>query len=898
MGTSSHHSLEQLAGGVHSTSPAPAEADRLLDMLYELEALREQLALEAHSAAQTRLELANARHRYFELYEVAPVAYLNVDADLRIRRVNLTASLLFEIERRALSKMALGELFEAAAVEQIRRASATVLAEDEAVTLRHLPARTLDKELKVIVTSADDSVLLAVLEDAPDVATEERERTRNAELQTILDAVGAGIVTVDHRGRILSCNLSAVSLFERPAEQLLGLPLVRLVPELGSVPKLGHYELTAHVGTRRVPVEVSVTAVARSPAVLAVALSDISERRQGQRERNEALLRFNQIAEHITDAFYVAVASSGESLYVSPAFARLYGRPLVAHHGEPWPRLRWVHEDDRPRVSAGVQELWSGGSFDIEYRVVHPDGDVRILHDRAFMLPDERRVTGIVRDVTHERAIEEGLRQAQRLEAMGTLASGVAHDFNNLLMGLGGCVQLARTRLEPEHAAQGYLRRASEAIMRGANLTRQILRIGETGRSPEGTVVLDDVLSRLRDVLKSVLGDAVSLIMSLGAAQRHIAAEPADIEQILLNLVTNARDAMPRGGTLSIITTVVGTDVILDVDDTGAGMSPQVQARVFEPFFTTKDETRGTGLGLATVFALVRRLRGSVTLESEIGRGTLVRTRFPLVEPRVDVRPPDSSYPPSGGGTVLIVDDDPLVRLTVETHLETLGYRMLVASSAEEAIEICEDPAINIDVMVSDVMMPGMLGPQLFETLRKRNKKFPVVYMSAHPQEVLMRQGHLAENSRVLAKPFDAGALGEALELALADDRAARGSVSRRLFVIDDDLDIAEGLKESLELEGHTVGIATSAAEALRVVPEFRPNVVFCDVALGAGADGFELTAALRRDPRVADTTFIGLTGFQSSEVKEQARQAGMLRVLTKPIGTDRLLEMLKSVPV
>jgi len=410
MAVSSEQSAHSVLGGVHSTSPASPEADRLLDMLYELESLREELALQVHAEKQAKRELASIRNRYFEIYEVAPVGYLNVDADLRILRANLTACVLFEVERRALSRMTLEDLFQAPGVEELRNAAHTVLVKDEPITLRHLGARKVDKKLRVSLSRADESVLVAVVEDGPDLRAEERVRTRDAELQTILDAVGTAIMTVDDSGRIRTCNLGAVALFDRIPERLVGTSLVLLVPELGKAPRLGHHELTAIVGTRRVPVEVRVTLGAPPPARFVVALSDISEQRQGQRERNEALLRFNQIAEHITDAFYVSVASSGESLYVSPAFSRLYGRPLVAHQAEPWPRLRWIHEDDRPRVSEAVQELWAGGSFDIEYRVAHPNGDVRILHDRAFMLPDERRVTGIVRDVTHERTLEEGLR--------------------------------------------------------------------------------------------------------------------------------------------------------------------------------------------------------------------------------------------------------------------------------------------------------------------------------------------------------------------------------------------------------------------------------------------------------------------------------------------------------
>jgi CheY-like chemotaxis protein len=363
-----------------------------------------------------------------------------------------------------------------------------------------------------------------------------------------------------------------------------------------------------------------------------------------------------------------------------------------------------------------------------------------------------------------------------------------------------------------------------------------------------------------------------------------------------MNLATNARDAMPKGGRLTLRTVLQQNSVSLECLDNGVGMSNAVRARLFEPFFTTKGVGKGTGLGLATVFALVRRIGGTVHVESEIGHGTCFRMTFPLVEPTAEQRSPESVPPPASGATVLMADDDPLVRLTVEHHLAALGYRVLVASSTHEAIEVCEDDSLRIDLMLTDVMMPEMLGTELARVLASRNKKFPVVYMSAHAKEELVSTGRLPQGARLLAKPFDANTLSEALTAALEEARVNRENARHRIFVIDDNRDIAEGLQEILRLRGHTVEIAVSADEALGNVPAFRPHVVLCDVALGGRMDGFELTRTLRHDPRLAETLFIAVTGFQSSECQEQATEAGMHRVLTKPVVTDKLVRILKEL--
>ena len=580
-------------------------------------------------------------------------------------------------------------------------------------------------------------------------------------------------------------------------------------------------------------------------------------------------------------------------LYASAAFAGIYGRPLVAHEHTPWPRLDWVHFEDRLLVSDAADAARDGAPYDLEYRIVLPSGELRTIRDRAIVTPDRDRVTGVLRDVTRERELAEELRKSQRLEAMGTLASGVAHDFNNLLMGIGGCVQLALRRLEPADPASGYLKRAADAILRGANLTKQTLRIGETRRLTDGQVALDDVVFGARDLVESLVGERIAVSIVGQAPQVRVNAEAGDIEQILVNLATNARDAMPAGGTLTLSTELDHNQVLLSVRDNGSGMSAAVKARVFEPFFTTKRAGKGTGLGLATVFALARRLGGSVGLESTEGVGTTISIAFPIAKRPSQLPAPLSRPPRSGTETILLVDDDPLVRLTVENYLEALGYRALSAANAEEAIGYCEDANLAIDLMITDIMMPDMLGSELSREIEQRKKTFSAIYMSAHPRDELVRDGHIEPEALLLSKPFDANALGEAIATALEQKRRVPFGQGRRTLVIDDDPDIADGLGELLELEQFEVRVAHGAETALALAGDFQPQIVMCDVELGSGMNGYELGIALRRIPGLADTYFIALSGHTPSDIREQALEAGYARVLGKPLDLETLRRVL-----
>jgi PAS domain S-box-containing protein len=870
-------------------------ADRMLELIHELEGHRAELSEQAQRCRQSRSELAATRDRYCEVYDDTPLGYLSLDRTGRVTRANRTALSLLGVERLELVGSRFDQLLVPQDAERLR-----VLVEDTlagagrqslSVAFTHRIS-TRRRARVILVKTGGQTVHVSLREDQEPALPPE---SLSAEVLAVWDTLTDAVVTLDAQHRVRACNSAAVRLFGRPREALIGTPIASFIPSLPRQATSERIELFARTSDRKttIPVEVAVTELAGSEGRLVAVISDQSERRHGLAEQNEAVLRFNQMVEHLEDAFYVA-AVDGRSIYASPAFTTIFGRPLVALESEPWPRLGWVHPDDRDAVMDAAERLFHGDDFDMEYRVVHAGGETRLVHDRAFLMAGSQRITGIVRDVTEERRLAEELKKAQRLEAMGTLASGVAHDFNNLLMGIGGCVQLALRRTDAADPSHGYLTRAADAILRGANLTKQILRIGDTRRMTEGQVEIDNAICGARELIASLLGDSVELLLDTQAAGVRVVAEAADIEQILLNLVGNARDAMPKGGTLTLSTEVADDVVTFAVSDTGVGMSASVKARVFEPFFTTKRSDKGTGLGLATVFALVRRLGGTVALESSEGQGTTVFVGLPIARRASQIPIVASAATQSGGETVLVVDDDPLVRLTVENHLEALGYRALVASNAEEAIGFVEDENLDIDLLVTDVMMPGMLGPDLVEDLVQRGQALPTLYMSAHSRAELVNLNRLEPNARLLAKPFDASALGEALATVFDDARSVASGVRRRTLLVDDDRDTTDVLTELLELEGHEVRAANTPAEATTLALEFEPDVVLCDLDLKADKTGYELTRELRRDARLRKTTFVALTGYSAQEVRAQARNSGFARVLAKPLDLPKLRRLLR----
>ena len=381
---------------------------------------------------------------------------------------------------------------------------------------------------------------------------------------------------------------------------------------------------------------------------------------------------------------------------------------------------------------------------------------------------------GLVRDVTERRRLEEALRQSQKMEALGRVAGGVAHDFNNLLTVILGSTDLLDRRLDGQDPNGPVVAQISGAAERAAALTGQLLAFSRRQVLRPAVVDLGASVQRGAEMLRRLIGEDVTLGLEVAPVPLPIRADPVQLEQVLLNLAINARDAMPGGGTLTLRVLADAGRACLEVEDTGEGMDPATLEHVFEPFYTTKDPGRGTGLGLATVYGIVTQSGGEIAVESHPGRGSTFRVKLPLAEGATEVRPEPPGPPaipaPAARETLLVAEDDEAVRRLVQEILEEAGYRVLAADTGEVALALAAAHDGAVDLLVSDVVMPGMRGPDLAARLAEARPGIPVVLMSGYADHDLALG---AGTPAFLAKPFTPEALLETVARALAGRRRA-----------------------------------------------------------------------------------------------------------------------------
>jgi two-component system cell cycle sensor histidine kinase/response regulator CckA len=404
----------------------------------------------------------------------------------------------------------------------------------------------------------------------------------------------------------------------------------------------------------------------------------------------------------------------------------------------------------------------------------HPATTIGQLRQRIADL--EASAAGITQDVTERHTLEEQYRQAQKMEAVGRLAGGVAHDFNNLLTVILGYCELLLADLDPGDPRRADTAEIQKAGTRAAGLTRQLLAFSRKQIVEPTPLDLNAVIIDIRPMLGRLIREDVKVMLGLRPELASVTADRGQVEQIVMNLAVNAQDAMPRGGTLTLETANIelgehyarshlgvepGQYVVLTVTDTGTGITPQVRARLFEPFFTTKEVGRGTGLGLATVHAIVTRSRGSVSVDSEVGKGTSFKVYLPRADAAelVAEAPSLTARLHTGTETVLVVEDADGLRELTRRLLQRLGYTVLVAESAEEAFQLFEsNPSIH--VVLTDVVMPGGSGPDLTSKLVERRPGLKVIYMSGYTDEAIVQHGVLKPGIAFLHKPFTSEALG------------------------------------------------------------------------------------------------------------------------------------------
>lgn len=524
-------------------------------------------------------------------------------------------------------------------------------------------------------------------------------------------------------------------------------------------------------------------------------IADITDYKHAQQALQESEQRFRQLAENIQEVFWVLSPRDGRLLYVSPAYEKIFERTCGSLYAQPQSLLEMIHPADRDRAAL----LLSGEGDTVreeEYRLVRPDGSFRWICASTFPVRNEAgeiyRVVGVARDITDRKLAEDQLRHAQKMEAVGTLASGVAHDFNNLLTAILGYASLARKTLHKSHPAHQSLEMVENAIQQASGVAKALLTFSHKTATEKHTVNLRDVVTESLRLLRRVLPASIEIVDDLPAnLDLWVNADANQIQQVLMNLAVNARDAMPNGGRLRIALRrapaapprsgrpriPARSRAVIVVEDTGAGMTEEVRSRVFEPFFTTKPRGQGTGLGMSIVHGIIADHQGRIRIDSEPEHGTRVTITLPQsAAPEEPVSRSAEQRPRRGHGElILVVEDDDQIRSIVTSSLRSQGYQVVQASNGTEALEVFEDHEGEIRLLVLDVDLPRMSGLTYLEKIRGLGLDLPAVLVTGSIDAGGNQPA--GDNTRLLRKPFRMSELATVVAQLLA--KSARKEEAR-----------------------------------------------------------------------------------------------------------------------
>lgn len=503
---------------------------------------------------------------------------------------------------------------------------------------------------------------------------------------------------------------------------------------------------------------------------------DIARRKRAESEALESKQRLSQALTAARAGAWEWDIATNRAIWSEENYLILGLDPEM---GEPthetW--LQCIHPEDRVSVEAEItQAVETGSDLNIEFRIVRPDGAVHWINSVGRLIFDDRgeptAMYGIQIDITGRKRLEEQLWQAQKMQTIGQLAGGVAHDFNNILTIIGGSCEVILKKLSSDDPLRRDIEPIWQAQERAASLTLQLLAFSRKQVLQPRVLNLNTVLADLNKMIHRLIGEDIELIIRPGQDLGLVRADPVHIEQVIVNLAINGRDAMPYGGKLTLETANVildevyarqhvevtsGPYVMLAVTDTGSGMDAATQAHIFEPFFTTKEPGKGTGLGLSTVHGIVNQSGGHIWVYSELGQGTVFKVYLPLIEAAVEPGPRQPVQGEIGRGTetVLVVEDEALVRDLVKNILQLSGYSVLEAEQGTEAIEVAREYTEPIHLLLTDIVLPGeMSGPEIAQYLTSRYPDLKVLYMSGYTNNAIVHHGVLDSEVTFLQKPF------------------------------------------------------------------------------------------------------------------------------------------------
>ncbi|MFI5180978.1 MAG: PAS domain S-box protein [Thermoanaerobaculia bacterium] len=757
------------------------------------------MAVERKTAAEA---LRASERRYRLLFERIPAGVYRISLDGQILDCNDAYLKIFGFASR---EEALAIKTPSLYVDpQDRRRLIDRLLSEKAVTDVELKVRKTSGELIWVLASemllpginGTDSILEGTLIDITERkrAAEALRHSRET-MKELLDANPDPTLLTDRNGAILACNRVMAARLGKSFSEIIGSPVLDLLPP--GTARVRGLRMEEAVRTRKtvrfrderaghtfdntfVPIPDRTGSVTQ----LAIFGRDVTDLVRAEAELAKSELYYRSLIENAVDI--TAVLSPGGLVrYASPSTERVLGYPAEERVGRNIFEL--IHPEDRPEAERWFRRSFEGESHlrYFELRFQHRDGSWRTLSAIGNALPPETGVRGLIlnaRDITDRQQLEGKLRQAQKMEAVGRLAGGVAHDFNNLLTVIQGYGELLSASLSEDPARQEQMAEIVKAADRAATLTRQLLAFSRRQALEIRLFDLGTVVSETEKMLRRLIGEDIELVVGTPGEPALVKADPGQIEQVLMNLAVNSRDAMPAGGRLNVQVSEVhlgealaaspepvpaGRYVVLMVGDDGMGMDAETLAHVFEPFFTTKEKGKGTGLGMATVYGIVKQSGGYIAAASATGEGATFWIYLPRAEG--DAAPKQEAVAIGTGGaeTILLVEDEQAVRELTCRLLEGRGYRVLSAESGSEALVRLEQYEEPVHLLLTDIVMPGMSGRELAGHLMSRRPGTRVLFMSGYSSDPFSCEAPRERGVRFLQKPFTEAALAQAIREAL-----------------------------------------------------------------------------------------------------------------------------------
>jgi two-component system, cell cycle sensor histidine kinase and response regulator CckA len=620
----------------------------------------------------------------------------------------------------------------------------------------------------LIVEDSEDDLLLLLRELQRGEYTLDYTRVETAaEMQTALDRRSWDLVIADYT----LPQFSAPEALQLLQKQHRDVPFIIVSGTIGEETAVAAMRAGAHDYLLKDNLTRLIPAVERE-------LREAQERQQrlwAEQALRESEERFRQLAENITESvFWMADPEALQMLYVSPAYENIWGNSCESLYGNFMDWIEAIHPEDRQRIQTNFFEQSLLGNYDEEYRIVRPDSSIRWIRGRSFPIKDHTgkayRAVGFAEDITNRKFTEAALRRTERLESLGTLASGIAHDLNNVLTPIIGIVQLLPLKVPNlDERTKHLLQLLDESAHRGANLVKQILSFSSGLEGKPTSTQVSHLLVEIKKIIRQSFPENIELLIDLPSDLWLIAADATLLHQVFMNLCVNARDAMPNGGNLSItaenlvidenhicthLDAQIGAYLVVTIADTGMGIAPQIVDNIFDPFFTTKDIGKGTGLGLSTVMGIVKSHHGFIDVYSEVGNGSRFKVYLPATNIAETERLLQAKPLLGQDELILVVDDEVAVQEITQIILETHGYRTIAANDGIEAIGLYAKHKHEVSFVILDMMMPLLDSTTTIRTLKKLNPQVQIIAMSGLATNENVAQTMKEGVKAFLAKPF------------------------------------------------------------------------------------------------------------------------------------------------